>query len=288
MEAFEGNRDVLKTIKEKAKRFSRFAIKEARKATGLHVGEVTEANPIYYVVVVSQGAMVRRGIELDSPRVHGLSCGDLVTCVALSGRRARIIDPVEGWVSTRTHDNQPILESTVAPDMKVQVSIMEKRFAKLKAEQEKSDQRSVVGRSPIISEAPETEVTNIIKSKLTFKPVDELSSKQSVPKLKGLQMRVSVPRDLLDLNSPKNASVKISETPISCISASSPREQQFSDNARASSPMDPFAGLFPAIQTLSPVSRVLENPSWRIPASTDSSQPTSIQKTSSLNDDWLN
>ena len=224
MEAFEGNRDIFRTMGEKAKKLSKVVFKEAKKAVGLHVGTVTEANPIYFIVVANQGAMVRKAIELDSDPVHGLRRGDLVTCVDLSGRRAKIIDPVEGWVSTRTQDNELILEPTIAPDKEIQVSQMEKRFEKLKAEQQQLQRTEdqdravpVAGQAASLADVPVKEsdfvAVNAIKSKLSFKVSEETPTgfipKLSGPGLKRLPMPNQATQDLFSLDSPKNVSNNI-------------------------------------------------------------------------------
>ena len=223
MEAFEGSKDVLKTIKEKAKIYGKVVAKEAKKAIGLHVGKVTEANPRYYLVIAPQGAMVREGLELDSAPLHGLKSGDIVTCVDISGRyaphqhiiyvspcrRAKIIDPVEGWVSIKTDSNDPILELTIAPDKQAQVAQMERRFEKLKAAQQQS--LDPVSESPTDSSSAATSVTQI-KTKLTFKSSSN-SESATVPKLGGPGSVIKRPTkttglpaattdDLLDLSPP--------------------------------------------------------------------------------------
>ena len=218
MEAFEGSKDVLKTLREKAKSVGKIVLKEAKKAAGMHVGQVTEANPVYYVVIAPQGAMVRAGIELDSPAVHGLHRGDLVTCVDLSGRRARIIDPVEGWVSVKTQSNEPILEVTIAPDRETQISQMERRFERLKAEKQKSSPESsdvpIFGNADQAVAESESSPASMtaIKSKLAFKSPAGLSGMHSstgsgIPKLSGPcgkphKVNVTKGIELLNLDSP--------------------------------------------------------------------------------------
>jgi hypothetical protein len=221
MEAFEGTRDVMKSLGEKAKFLGKAVAKEAKKAVGLHVGRVTEANPRYYLVIAPQGAMVRSGIEMESPSVEALRTGDIVTCVDISGRRAKIIDPVEGWVSIRTESNDIILEQTIAPDKQTQVAQMEKRFEKLKAQQ--SSNNSDVVMSPTAATVHDTDAQSSstmssIKSKLTFKTYTktvEAPQESNVPKLPAPGTRkLTLPKqstpanDLLDLDSPKDVSPK--------------------------------------------------------------------------------
>lgn len=256
MEAFEGSKDVFKSLGEKAKKYGKIAFKSAKKAAGLHVGQVTEANPMYFIVVAFQGAMVRKGIELDSPTVHGLRRGDLVTCVDISGRRARIIEPVEGWVSIKTQDNEPILEMTIAPDKSTQVSQMEKRFEKLKAEQQTNrsslDEDRVIPAPGQAEALPDAQVkesdaatVNTIKTKLSFKPTHPHHStnsteKSSIPKLSGpggikRPPTANVP-DLFTFDSPKSnekaASVHLIDEPVvrdTLTSAPVVRQDPFAD-----------------------------------------------------------
>ncbi len=218
MEAFEGSKNAYKVLKEKVKIAGKKAIKQAKKVAGIHIGPTTEANPSYFIVIASQGAMVRRGIELDSQAMHGLNRGDLVTCVEILGRRARIIEPVEGWVSIRTQENEPILMKTIAPDISVQVGQMEKRFAKLKSHQPKSDDADIVmpvaGQASNIPEVPtkESDISSLVTMKhvLTFKDYQDTSLQEtSIPKLampglgtadrKSKSTKSVVAQDLIDL-----------------------------------------------------------------------------------------
>jgi len=234
MEAFEGPKDVLKNIQEKAKFYGKLVAKEAKKAVGIHVGKVSEANPRYYLVVATQGAMVRESIELDSPPVQGLRPGDTVTCVDISGRRARIIEPVEGWVSIRTESNDPILELTIAPDKQVQVAQMEKRFEKLKAQQNGSSGWESPTAMETASEPPSDSNSlsvNTMKTKLTFRASAETSLAKSepgfIPKLNapgtkkpptksGLPVPGYNGGNLLDLDSP-TAGVNSKSTPTATL-----------------------------------------------------------------------
>jgi len=193
MEAFEGSKDVFKQFAEKAKQLSKVAIKETKKIVGFHVGQVTEANPKYFIVIAQQGAMVREEIDLDSAPVHGLRRGDLVTAVDISGRRARIIDPVEGWVSLKTINNEPILEGTIAPDKRTQVAQMEKRWDKLKNEQQAHPhpvEVAPVTDGPVVMKEADVATLSAMKAKLQFKsngeaPLSPLAPSGSIPKLSG-------------------------------------------------------------------------------------------------------
>jgi len=58
-------------------------------------------------------AVVRKGSALDSDKVTELPVGALVFVSEAQGRRARIMKPVEGWVSLRTSEGIEVLR----PDM---------------------------------------------------------------------------------------------------------------------------------------------------------------------------
>jgi hypothetical protein len=134
------------------------------------------------MVISAQGALVRREIELESPEVYSLKFGDVVTCAEIVGRRARIIDPVEGWVSLFTSENEALFELTFPPDKRTQVRTMERRFDKLKQEQalRRSGDSSPVA-APTVQRSSDEGVGNL-KSKIVFK--SSSSSKDvSVPKL---------------------------------------------------------------------------------------------------------
>jgi hypothetical protein len=73
-------------------------------------------------------------MAVESPEVYNLHRGEVVTCVEIVGRRARIIDPVEGWVSLTTVHNETIMGLTVPPDKKTQIRAMNRRFDTLKQE----------------------------------------------------------------------------------------------------------------------------------------------------------
>ena len=234
MEAFEGSKDVFKTWREKAQKVGRIVIAEAKKAAGIHVGQVNEANPVYFIVIAYQGAMVRAGIELDSEPVHGLHRGDLVTCVDISGRRARIIDPVEGWISVKTQQNEPILEMTIAPDRDTQISQMERRFEKLKAEKLRATPDTADGPFLHGADQPVAELGGspssvaAIKGKVSFKNPTEMNlivghRDSNIPKLTGPTLKISKPEhpkggSLLDLDSPRTLSLPPQESTSSVSS----------------------------------------------------------------------
>lgn len=134
------------------------------------------------MVISAQGALVRREIELESPEVYSLKFGDVVTCAEIVGRRARIIDPVEGWLSLFTSENEALFELTFPPDKRTQVRTMERRFDKLKQEQalRRSGDSSPVA-VPTVQRSSDDSVGNL-KSKIVFKSYSS-SKDVSVPKL---------------------------------------------------------------------------------------------------------
>ncbi|EER02333.1 hypothetical protein Pmar_PMAR006655 [Perkinsus marinus ATCC 50983] len=125
-----------KGVKE-AKKLGKKANKEIKKAAGLPTGPCTETNPRYYIVVARQGAMVRKGIEMDSEQVHGLRRADICTVVKISGRRAKIVEPVVGWISLYTADGEVIMRQTLPPDRREQNMHLDRRFEQVKREQER-------------------------------------------------------------------------------------------------------------------------------------------------------
>jgi len=149
-------------------------------------------------------------MSLDSPEVYNLQRGEVVTCVEIVGRRARIIDPVEGWVSLSTSYDEVIMGLTIPPDKKSQVRTMNRRFDKLKQEQsiKGSGSLSPVA-TPMIHRTGDSIPTTIkapiesLKSKIVFKSTQPQDS--SIPKIsKPLRTPLaSAPVvDLLDFGSP--------------------------------------------------------------------------------------
>lgn len=207
-------------VARKAKSAGKSAFKNFKKAVGIPTGPLSEANPRYYMVISSQGALVRKQMELDSPQVYNLRFGEVVTVAEIVGRRARLIDPVEGWVSLTTSDNECIFELTFPPDKRTQVRTMERRFEKLKQDQAMRGGDSspiaipTVHRTTDSDQSDEdpskaTTVSNL-KSKIVFKSKPESDSKP-VPALKPLGKPaaatvVAAPvssGDLLDFGSPQ-------------------------------------------------------------------------------------
>jgi hypothetical protein len=134
--SLEQGLDALRRFSRLAVRKTKTAITEVKKAAGLPAGgPVSESNPRYYLVVAEQGAMVRLAQELDSPEVGGLRKGEVVTVVEMCGRRGRIADPLDGWISLETHQGEKIVRQTFPPDKKTQVKAMERRFERLKQQQ---------------------------------------------------------------------------------------------------------------------------------------------------------
>jgi hypothetical protein len=139
------------------------------------------------MVISGQGALVRKDVELSSPEVYSLKFGDVVTCAEIVGRRARIIDPVEGWVSLATSDNEPLFELTFPPDKRTQVRTMERRFEKLKQQQA---ERRIGETSPVampqvhrVSDEPAPkDGVNTLKTKIVFKSPSTIHD-EAVPRL---------------------------------------------------------------------------------------------------------
>ena len=125
--------DALRRFGRKAIAKGKELVTEAKKAAGLPAGgPVTESNPRYYLVVADQGAMIRSTSDLESPQVLGLQKGEMVTVVELLGRRGRISDPLEGWVSLEAATGEKIFKQTFPPGKQKQVEAMERRFERLK------------------------------------------------------------------------------------------------------------------------------------------------------------
>ncbi|CAD7939785.1 unnamed protein product [Amoebophrya sp. A120] len=70
----------------------------------------TLENPVKFKVCHRGGALVREGYDTTTAQVHQLNYAETVTIVEVVGRRARMIQPVYGWVSLRTKDGVKILE----------------------------------------------------------------------------------------------------------------------------------------------------------------------------------
>ena len=191
-------------VGRKAKTAGKSALKKFKTAVGIPTGPISEANPRYYLVLPPQGALVRREIDLNSPQVYNLRQGDVVTCAEITGRRARIIDPVEGWVSLVSTHNEIIMELTFPPDKKTQVSTMNRRFDKLQEQQATKGSDSPIA-TPMVHrtdsaepacEPSNSEVKNL-KSKIVFK--SHIPIPVSVP---ALALKSTAPKvDLLDLES---------------------------------------------------------------------------------------
>jgi len=92
----------------------------------------TEDAPVNYKVTHKGGALVRDGVRTSSTQVHQLNTGEVVCVVEVSGRRARIVHPVAGWVSTETQDGVQIMKPcTLQGKSKKRRSIPEQFRAKV-------------------------------------------------------------------------------------------------------------------------------------------------------------
>jgi hypothetical protein len=198
-------------LARKAKTAGKSAVKTFKKTVGIPTGQLSEANPRYYMVIAAQGALVRKEVELTSPEVYSLSFGDVVTCAEIIGRRARIIDPVEGWVSLVSSENDALFELTFPPDKRTQVRTMERRFEKLKQQQAavKSGEGSPVATPQVIRTSDKTEPedngVSALKTKIVFKstptgddvPVPRLDTSLKKPPKLSTGSRTPPPQDLL-------------------------------------------------------------------------------------------
>ena len=154
------------------------------------------------MVISGEGALVRKEMDLESPQVYTLRFGDVVTCAEIVGRRARIIDPVEGWVSLFTSENESLFELTFPPDKRTQVRTMERRFEKLKQEQaRKPGDTSPIAAPTVqrVDDEPPSDGVATLKSKIVFKS-SASSVETPVPRL-GMTLQQSkkpaVTEDLL-------------------------------------------------------------------------------------------
>mmetsp|Transcript_8878 Transcript_8878/g.13251 ORF Transcript_8878/g.13251 Transcript_8878/m.13251 type:complete len:268 (+) Transcript_8878:61-864(+) len=68
-----------------------------------------------YKVVWPGGVIVRCEETFQGGRTHVLRCGALVQVQDFSGRRARIINPVQGWVSVHKEDGKLLLKPHKLP-----------------------------------------------------------------------------------------------------------------------------------------------------------------------------
>ena len=212
-------------LARKAKSAGKSAFKSFKKAVGIPTGPISESNPRYYMVIVAEGALVRKEMDLGSAELYNLKFGDVVTCAEIIGRRARIIDPIEGWVSLVTSSNETLFELTFPPDKRTQVRTMERRFAKLKQEQAtRSAEESNPLPTPVIRRTNEKDepapITGLM-SKIVFK---DSSSSEPVPALAPILRRrrsATTQADLL-LDTPEPSSA------VSGVKTPELREDPFS------------------------------------------------------------
>jgi len=120
-------------------------------------GKPSEDNPISYKVTHRGGALVRAGYETTSAQVHQLPAGEIVTVVELVGRRARLVTPVEGWISIETKEGVQIMKQCTVQRKGQQTeafeTMFERKFQKMKERQSgTSDPRAE--RTPSNSPSP--------------------------------------------------------------------------------------------------------------------------------------
>eukprot|EP01062_Namystynia_karyoxenos_P038597 TRINITY_DN2802_c0_g2_i1.p3 TRINITY_DN2802_c0_g2~~TRINITY_DN2802_c0_g2_i1.p3 ORF type:complete len:308 (+),score=59.50 TRINITY_DN2802_c0_g2_i1:76-924(+) len=80
---------------------------------GGHAQPATPVGELWYVVV-PEGVVVREGESLSSKQVGCINHGGAVLVAEQKGRRARITDPVAGWVSTADSGGEPLLSLSPA------------------------------------------------------------------------------------------------------------------------------------------------------------------------------
>jgi hypothetical protein len=162
--------------------------------------------------------------------------------VEIVGRRARIIDPVEGWVSITTVYDEPIMGLTIPPDKKTQVRTMNRRFDKLKQEQALKGGASSPIAAPMIHRTGEIQSCNImdspkeqtpvesLKKKIVFKssitPAGEMEATKPLagPPRSGIKSAPVV--DLLDFGSPVTSGIA---TPNEVSPQETPKQEQCSN-----------------------------------------------------------
>jgi hypothetical protein len=69
----------------------------------------SEDCPRNYLITHKNGAQVRAGYEINSKATRKLPTGSVVTVVEIRERRAHILKPIDGWVSTHTKEDLEIL-----------------------------------------------------------------------------------------------------------------------------------------------------------------------------------
>ena len=183
------------------------------------------------MVISGQGALVRKDVELGSPEVYSLKFGDVVTCAEIIGRRARIIDPVEGWVSLMTSDNEALFELTFPPDKRTQVRTMERRFEKLKQQQaaRKSGELSPVATPQIMrtSDEPKDDGVSTLKSKIVFKS-PSASNDVAVPRLDVTALKKPQKAPTVSSEQPSHDLLLDFDSPQQATSRSTPELTEFS------------------------------------------------------------
>lgn len=109
-------------------------------------GEPSWEVPVSFKVVSTRGVLVRKGFEEGTEAVLQLSEDDIVTVIGLSGRRARIISPVEGWVSVKSQTGLQLLRRCRVQQRKAeQAEMLEKLFEQRRLEQKKKSRQAGSG-----------------------------------------------------------------------------------------------------------------------------------------------
>jgi len=88
--------------------------------------------PCKYRVVINPGALVKKGEDIKSTEVGKLPQGSVVIVEEISGRRARLSSPIEGWCSMFAQDNRIILQKETTKSKEMDDAIAAERARKTK------------------------------------------------------------------------------------------------------------------------------------------------------------
>jgi len=120
-------------------------VRTAGEVTSFAKDKPTEETPRNYKVTHRGGALVRAGYETTTSQVHQLAAGEIVTVVEIIGRRARIVTPVDGWLSTETKDGVQIMRQCHMQRKSQQnqafENMFEQKFQRMKDQRERKSGR---------------------------------------------------------------------------------------------------------------------------------------------------
>jgi len=94
---------------KRAKTLAKLNVKSVKKEQD---DEKNAKLPAKFRVVIHPGALCKKEKELASGEVGKLPIGTVVTVVEIDGRRARISEPSQGWLSLHASDGRVILQRT--------------------------------------------------------------------------------------------------------------------------------------------------------------------------------